>query len=98
MDSATTTLQKSESDSRTSETILAAEALSETLHAPVTPNISVYNPLTRAQRELEERARTREKVSSFAVLGIFTGEDERFAYVRLLPRAGADSRNAQSQG
>lgn len=57
---------------------LEAEALSETLAAQPRANVSVYNPKTRIEREKLDRA---DLGSSFAVMGIFTGEDERFAYV-----------------
>jgi protein AFG1 len=63
------------------DSIMAAEALSETLHAAPRPNVSVYNPTTGAQRE---RAEVSNRANSFSVLSIFTGEDERFAYVRSL--------------
>ena len=59
---------------------MAAEALSETLHAPVLPNVSVYNPGERAARERRDETEGK-SASSFGVLGIWTGEDERFAYV-----------------
>lgn len=62
-------------------TIMAAESFSESLHLPAMPNISVYNPETRAQREKREEKEGR-VASAFGVLGIWTGEDERFAYVR----------------
>jgi protein AFG1 len=61
------------------DSIMAAEALSETLHEAPRPNISVYNPSTITQRE---RAEASDRANSFSVLSIFTGEDERFAYVR----------------
>lgn len=63
------------------DSIMAAEALSETLHEAPRPNVSVYNPTTGAQRE---RAEASNRANSFSVLSIFTGEDERFAYVRSL--------------
>lgn len=66
------------------ESIMAAEALSETLHAPLRPNVSVYNPTTSAQQSRREAHEARQDpagTSSFSVLSIFTGEDERFAYV-----------------
>lgn len=59
--------------------LIAAEALSESLGAQPRANVSFYNPKTRAERERQDRA---DLGSSFAVMSIFTGEDERFAYVR----------------
>lgn len=55
---------------------ILAEGLSETIHAPARPNVSVYN-YTPKQDD------TVKKVGAFSVLSIFTGEDERFAYVSL---------------
>lgn len=66
------------------ESIMAAEALSETLHAAAHPNVSLYNPGERAAREKRE-AKEASTAGSFGVLGIWTGEDERFAYVRIMP-------------
>jgi protein AFG1 len=60
--------------------IMAAEALSETLHQPSFPNVSVYNPGERLAREKKEESEGK-LAGSFGVLGIWTGEDERFAYV-----------------
>ena len=60
--------------------VLAAEALSESLHASGLPNVSLYNPGERAAREKRE-AIAGQAASAFQVLGIWTGEDERFAYV-----------------
>lgn len=57
---------------------LEAEALSESLAAQPRANVSVYNPQTRAERERQDHA---DLGSSFSVMSIFTGEDERFAYV-----------------
>lgn len=62
---------------------LAAEALSESLQLPSLPNVSLYNPSEREKREKEE-LREGKKAGAFGVLGIWTGEDERFAYVRHL--------------
>ena len=59
---------------------LAAEALSEALQAPTRPNVSLYNPSERAAREKREEV-AGQAASAFGVLGIWTGEDERFAYV-----------------
>jgi hypothetical protein len=59
---------------------MAAEALSETLHAAAHPNVSLYNPGERAAREKRDE-REGKSASAFGVLGIWTGEDERFAYV-----------------
>lgn len=61
------------------ESIMAAESLSETLQAPLRPNISLYNPLMGDKRE---RADREHRGSVWSRTGIFTGEDERFAYVR----------------
>lgn len=69
--------QPAKAEALTNERIMAAEALSETLHEPALPNVSVYNPMTRVQREKEAS-----RGGAFGVLGIWTGEDERFAYVR----------------
>jgi protein AFG1 len=60
--------------------VLAAEALSESLQAPSRPNVSLYNPGERFEREKREEVAGK-VASAFAVLGIWTGEDERFAYV-----------------
>lgn len=62
------------------EAIMAAEALSETLHAPVRPNISLYDETSTEKRESGDRE---DRGGVWGNLGIFTGEDERFAYVRL---------------
>ena len=59
---------------------LTAESLSETLHAPYRPNVSIYNPLSTTQREKMVKE-AEKRATSFSVLSIFTGEDERFAYV-----------------
>jgi protein AFG1 len=67
----------------TNESIMAAEALSETLHQASYPNISVYNPGERLAREKKEREEGK-RAGAFGVLGIWTGEDERFAYVRFV--------------
>lgn len=61
------------------EAIMAAEALSETLHAPTRPNISSYDD---RQAEKRERGDREDRGGVWGKLGIFTGEDERFAYVR----------------
>lgn len=58
--------------------LLAAEALSESLAAQPRANVSFYNPKTRVERERLDRA---DLGSSFSVMSIYTGEDERFAYV-----------------
>lgn len=74
----------------TNESIMAAEALSETLHAAPRPNVSVYNPFESQTRERKEAAGAK-GASSFGVLGIWTGEDERFAYVSTaVPSASAE--------
>lgn len=57
---------------------MAAEALSETLHAPVRPNISTYTEGSAEKRESGDRE---DRGGVWGKLGIFTGEDERFAYV-----------------
>lgn len=57
---------------------ILAESLSETLGAQPRANVSLYNPKTRLEREKQDRA---DVGSSFSVMSIFTGEDERFAYV-----------------
>lgn len=58
--------------------VLAAESLSESLGAQPRANVSYYNPKTRVEHEKQDRA---DRGSSFSVMSIFTGEDERFAYV-----------------
>lgn len=63
------------------EAIMAAEALSETLHAPTRPNISTYDDRAAENREKGDRE---DRGGVWGKLGIFTGEDERFAYVRPL--------------
>lgn len=65
-------------DDSTNDNLMAAEALSETLHEPARPNVSVYNPTTAAAQKKYE---ARNAQGAFSVLSIFTGEDERFAYV-----------------
>jgi protein AFG1 len=62
---------------------ILAEGLSETLHAPARPNVSVYNysPAQAAETAGEVADANKAKVGAFSVLSIFTGEDERFAYV-----------------
>lgn len=65
-------LQRSDEDN---EAIMAAEAVSEILNAPSRPNVSVYNPFSTSKEQRDD------KMSSLSVLSIFTGEDERFAYV-----------------
>lgn len=62
---------------------LLAESLSETLGAQARSNVSLYNPKTRAEQERQDRA---DMGSSFSVMSIFTGEDERFAYVSNIHR------------
>lgn len=61
---------------------MAAEALSETLHAPTRPNISLYDDKSTESREKGDRE---DRGGVWGKLGIFTGEDERFAYVRPIP-------------
>jgi protein AFG1 len=63
------------------EAIMAAEALSETLHAPTRPNISLYDDKSTESREKGDRE---DRGGVWGKLGIFTGEDERFAYVRTI--------------
>lgn len=60
--------------------VLAAEALSESLQAPSRPNVSLYNPGEQVARDKREEVAGK-AASAFGVLGIWTGEDERFAYV-----------------
>ena len=60
--------------------VLAAEALSETLQPPSRPNVSLYNPGEQIAREKRE-AVAGKAASAFGSLGIWTGEDERFAFV-----------------
>lgn len=72
------TNHKSFFDDSTNDNLMAAEALSETLHEPARPNVSVYNPTTPAA---EKKKESRNATGAFSVLSIFTGEDERFAYV-----------------
>ena len=79
---ALTSTQSTNDAGETNESIMAAEALSETLHAAAHPNVSVYNPGERRAREKRDRQEAG-KASAFGVLGIWTGEDERFAYVRV---------------
>lgn len=64
---------------------MAAEALSETLAAPVRPNISLYDESSTEKREAGDRE---DRGGVWGNLGIFTGEDERFAYVRLFQVQG----------
>jgi len=71
---------KDASFGETNESIMAAESLSETLHAAAHPNVSVYNPGERAARERRDETEG-QSASAFGNLGIWTGEDERFAYV-----------------
>ena len=72
------TNHKSFFDDSPNDNLMAAEALSETLHEPARPNVSVYNPTTPAA---EKKKESRNATGAFSVLSIFTGEDERFAYV-----------------
>ncbi|KAK4688538.1 hypothetical protein P7C73_g1566, partial [Tremellales sp. Uapishka_1] len=74
----------SSEESESNDALMAAEALSETLHVPSTPNTSLYNPVSREKREALE-LRSKDQGTSFSVLSIFTGEDERFAYVSSFP-------------
>lgn len=64
----------------TNDSIMAAESLSETLQAPNRPNVSLYNPVMGEKRD---RADRENRGSVWAKSGIFTGDDERFAYVSL---------------
>lgn len=59
---------------------MSAESLSATIQVPYRPNVSYYNNLSPAQRDREATEEKR-KGTSFSVLGIWTGEDEKFAYV-----------------
>nr|XP_031857709.1 uncharacterized protein CI109_006869 [Kwoniella shandongensis]KAA5524781.1 hypothetical protein CI109_006869 [Kwoniella shandongensis] len=72
-------------DDMTNERIMAAESLSESVSAPYRPNISLYNTSTPAQRE-KEKLDEQKRGTSFSVLGIWTGEDEKFAYKRAISR------------
>ncbi|KAK8849679.1 hypothetical protein IAR55_005014 [Kwoniella newhampshirensis] len=72
-------------DDMTNERIMAAESLSETVSAPYRPNVSLYNSATPAQRE-KEKLEEKKRGTSFSVLGIWTGEDEKFAYKRAISR------------
>jgi protein AFG1 len=74
----------SSAEADSNESIMAAEALSESLHQPSHPNISVYNPGERLIRERKEEVEGK-RAGAFSVLGIWTGEDERFAYVGDFP-------------
>ncbi|KAL7425111.1 hypothetical protein Q5752_000799 [Cryptotrichosporon argae] len=71
---------------------LFSEALSETLQLPALPNVSLYDARTRAQRLAEEArdagAGGRGARRAVADLGIYTGEDERFAFRRATSRLG----------
>ncbi|WRT69692.1 uncharacterized protein IL334_006682 [Kwoniella shivajii] len=78
-------LRESEVDDMTNERIMAAESLSETVSAPYRPNTSLYNATTPTQRE-KEKLEDKRKANSFSVLGIWTGEDEKFAYKRAVSR------------
>lgn len=72
------------------EAIMAAEALSETLHAPTRPNISLYDDKVAEKRETGDRE---DRGGVWGKLGIFTGEDERFAYVSTTPLTDVILRN-----
>ncbi|WWC95825.1 hypothetical protein V866_002691 [Kwoniella sp. B9012] len=78
-------LEESQVDEMTNDRIMEAESLSETLATPYRPNISLYNTTTPAKKE-KEKLEEKRSASSFSVLGIWTGEDERFAYKRAVSR------------
>ncbi|OCF73208.1 AFG1-family ATPase [Kwoniella mangroviensis CBS 8886] len=78
-------LEESQVDEMTNDRIMEAESLSETLATPYRPNVSLYNTTTPAKKE-KEKLKEKRSGSSFSVLGIWTGEDERFAYKRAVSR------------
>ncbi|WWC65826.1 uncharacterized protein I303_108448 [Kwoniella dejecticola CBS 10117] len=78
-------LNESEVDEMTNERIMAAESLSETVAAPYRPNTSLYNTATPSQKA-KERLEEKRNATAFSVLGIWTGEDEKFAYKRAVSR------------
>ncbi|WWC92798.1 uncharacterized protein L201_007757 [Kwoniella dendrophila CBS 6074] len=78
-------LDESQVDDMTNDRIMAAESLSETVSAPYRPNTSLYNTTTAVKKE-KERQEEKRSGSSFSVLGIWTGEDEKFAYKRAVSR------------
>ncbi|WVQ74984.1 hypothetical protein IAR50_004592 [Cryptococcus sp. DSM 104548] len=78
-------LSSEEQEALTNERMMSAEALSATLQVPYRPNVSYYNNLTSSQQN-RENAEAKKKGSSFSVLGIWTGEDEKFAYKRAVSR------------
>ncbi|TYJ52950.1 hypothetical protein B9479_006419 [Cryptococcus floricola] len=78
-------LSSEEQEALTNERMMSAEALSATLQVPYRPNVSYYNNLTSSQQN-RENTEAKKKGSSFSVLGIWTGEDEKFAYKRAVSR------------
>ncbi|WVO23098.1 uncharacterized protein IAS62_004443 [Cryptococcus decagattii] len=78
-------LSSQEEETLTNERMMSAESLSATIQVPYRPNISYYNNLSPAQRDREVTEEKR-KGTSFSVLGIWTGEDEKFAYKRAVSR------------
>ncbi|WWC73699.1 uncharacterized protein I206_107671 [Kwoniella pini CBS 10737] len=78
-------LHESEVDDMTNERIMAAESLSDAVATPYRPNTSLYNSTTPLQKE-KEKLEEKRSGSSFSVLGIWTGEDEKFAYKRAVSR------------
>nr|KIR46773.1 AFG1-family ATPase [Cryptococcus bacillisporus CA1280] len=78
-------LSSQEEETLTNERMMSAESLSATIQVPYRPNVSYYNNLSPAQRDREATEEKR-KGTSFSVLGIWTGEDEKFAYKRAVSR------------
>ncbi|WVR08057.1 hypothetical protein IAU60_005103 [Kwoniella sp. DSM 27419] len=78
-------LKEAQVDEMTNQRIMEAESLSETVSAPYRPNISVYNTTTPAKRE-KQIQEDKKSGNAFSVLGIWTGEDEKFAYKRAVSR------------
>ncbi|WVQ79180.1 hypothetical protein IAT38_001276 [Cryptococcus sp. DSM 104549] len=78
-------LSASEEEEMTNERIMSAESLHTAISEPYRPNTTLYNSLTPAQRE-REKIEEKRSGTSFSVLGIWTGEDEKFAYKRAVSR------------
>lgn len=74
------------------DSIMAQESVSEAMNEPARPNVSSYSsqPTGDASRMFKRRDKpahpSEETTASFKALGIFTGEDERFAYKRAVSR------------
>jgi protein AFG1 len=76
---------------QTNEEVMAQEALSDAVSAPFRPNVSSYAAPEMGQDRQGEASRmfqrkekshpSEETTPAFKTLSIFTGEDERFAYV-----------------